>query len=97
MRERHLLGVINFALLRITPAYAGKTVGQIPQSKVVNGSPPRMRERLYNPYLVDGVNGITPAYAGKTLKNPNKMAISITETVKSHLLFKFKLSHRVVQ
>ncbi|EIK83057.1 hypothetical protein CGSMWGv1500E_02666 [Gardnerella vaginalis 1500E] len=41
--------------------------------------------------------GITPAYAGKTLKDPNKMTISITETVKSHLLFRFNLSQSVVQ
>ncbi|EIK86133.1 hypothetical protein CGSMWGv00703C2mash_01109 [Gardnerella pickettii 00703C2mash] len=41
--------------------------------------------------------GITPAYAGKTLKIPIKMAISITETVKFHLLFKFNLSQNMVQ
>ena len=56
-----------------------------------------MRERRANSATQAVDAGITPAYAGKTLKNPNKMAISITETVKSHLLFKFKLSHRVVQ
>ena len=30
------------------------------------GSPPRMRERLYNPQLSKHEGRITPAYAGKT-------------------------------
>ena len=41
--------------------------------------------------------GITPAYAGKTLKDPNKIAISITEIVKYHSLFKSNLPQKVAQ
>ena len=61
------------------------------------GSPPRMRERHACGYPDKTAHRITPAYAGKTLKDPNKMTISITETVKSHLLFRFNLSQSVVQ
>ncbi|EPI52310.1 hypothetical protein HMPREF1577_00788, partial [Gardnerella pickettii JCP8017A] len=61
------------------------------------GSPPRMRERPRLFLLMAVESRITPAYAGKTLKIPIKMAISITETVKFHLLFKFNLSQNMVQ
>ena len=61
------------------------------------GSPPRMRERPLLCLLTAVTLRITPAYAGKTLKIPIKMAISITETVKFHLLFKFNLSQNMVQ
>ena len=47
-----------------------------------------MRERPTRSRLRVAVVRITPAYAGKTLENPNKIAISMKETVKFHLLSK---------
>ena len=83
--------------MRDHPRVCGKDDNMKEQLLGETGSPPRMRERL-NLYTTDwGDEGITPAYAGKTLKIPIKMAISITETVKFHLLFKFNLSQNMVQ
>ena len=50
---------------RITPAYAGKSITEETMSKVIQGSPPRMRGKvILHGYIVFDV-GITPAYAGK--------------------------------
>ena len=56
-----------------------------------------MRERQVLVAMKWALLGITPAYAGKTLKDPNKIAISITEIVKYHSLFKSNLPQKVAQ
>ena len=100
------------------PRVCGKDRKISKSKRPPQGSPPRMRERLFCNSVLNFSEGITPAYAGKTvqdsaywqvagritpayagktLKIPIKMAISITETVKFHLLFKFNLSQNMVQ
>ena len=74
------------AVIRITPACAGKTTSYIPNAQPVQdhprvcgkntgeerytsgafGSPPRVREKLFNDAHVVEATGITPACAGKT-------------------------------
>ena len=53
-------------LVRITPAYAGKSPQIIRVSLSVRGSPPRMRGKGVNVAVSDALVGITPAYAGKS-------------------------------
>ena len=79
------------------PRVCGKDSAAYNQRMYSMGSPPRMRERRKEIKTNTTFFRITPAYAGKTLKIPIKMAISITETVKFHLLFKFNLSQNMVQ
>ena len=83
--------------MRDHPRVCGKDDNMKEQLLGETGSPPRMRERQIALIGVKYALRITPAYAGKTLKIPIKMAISITETVKFHLLFKFNLSQNMVQ
>ena len=49
----------------ITPAYAGKSSGQLPSWGSAAGSPPPMRGKVKVSFHRTCVNGITPAYAGK--------------------------------
>ena len=51
---------------RITPAYAGRTVGAMWTPHPDKGSPPRMRGELSGQSGGEAFNRITPAYAGRT-------------------------------
>ena len=51
---------------RITPAYAGKRLGDGHGKSPPNGSPPRMRGKGGIPGSCRTRKGITPAYAGKS-------------------------------
>ena len=51
--------------LRITPAYAGKSIVQLLIWCYVWGSPPPMRGKVFNTMTDYSMHGITPAYAGK--------------------------------
>ena len=50
----------------ITPAYAGKSKGQVSGAITGQGSPPRMRGRVFRSAGAAFRAGITPAYAGKS-------------------------------
>ena len=51
--------------LRITPAYAGKSIGHRRTRQNDAGSPPRMRGKVAAISAYNAAPGITPAYAGK--------------------------------
>ena len=52
--------------MRITPAYAGKSMNVLRPFCNINGSPPRMRGKVPETYRYVAGYGITPAYAGKS-------------------------------
>ncbi|KFN89178.1 hypothetical protein TMUPMC115_2560 [Tetragenococcus muriaticus PMC-11-5] len=66
MRERLLRFRFLIQVLRITPAYAGKTFNHTKTAWPILGSPPLMRERLDDTGGDGSDLRITPAYAGKT-------------------------------
>src|SRR5690554_6274351 len=53
-------------LWRDHPRVCGKDTLASTCELAVKGSPPRMRERLYEEHEEEAEQGITPAYAGKT-------------------------------
>ena len=53
-------------MIRITPAYAGKSIEERNPSDYVLGSPPPMRGKGHNSKILEIQNRITPAYAGKS-------------------------------
>ena len=55
-------------LLRITPAYAGKSRFSANLETAISGSPPLTRGKAVTGEIVEGILGITPAYAGKRKK-----------------------------
>ena len=56
----------DFDLVRITPAYAGKSIIRCTISSVFPGSPPPMRGKAPVHLLSTTEIRITPAYAGKS-------------------------------
>ena len=70
MRGKGLGQLLDVAVGRITPAYAGKSSSSRCPLYLYIGSPPPMRGKgYYNTFqIVD--DGITPAYAGKSLFTP---------------------------
>ena len=68
-RERLFLLQVQSHRLRITPAYAGKTIADILCKVHELGSPPHTRERPKWLLIRRNKLRITPAYAGKTSNN----------------------------
>ena len=56
----------EFDRVRITPAYAGKSLYDIFFDITISGSPPPMRGKGKGAIAGIGTAGITPAYAGKS-------------------------------
>ena len=55
--------------MRITPAYAGKSLTVSQKLEITHGSPPPMRGKEYKQQSEQLAAGITPAYAGKSVKS----------------------------
>ena len=66
MRGKDATIEFRVPVLGITPAYAGKSVGQCRLVLNDYGSPPPMRGKVKIPVVVGYKNRITPAYAGKS-------------------------------
>ena len=66
MRGKPLFSALGGNNSRITPADAGKTIEVEAYSRIVEGSPPRMRGKLVRGSVTAIRLGITPADAGKT-------------------------------
>ena len=69
MRGKVISSPSTNSYLRITPAYAGKSIFPETVLIVISGSPPPMRGKApaYDPKQAN--NRITPAYAGKSFSN----------------------------
>ena len=68
MRGKDRLFNLFKLVIRITPAYAGKSLWEFGLDRWPRGSPPRMRGKGRNLAGRVGTDGITPAYAGKSAK-----------------------------
>ena len=66
MRGKENSGGCKRCCIRITPAYAGKSLPKSWRNMTQKGSPPPMRGKEYRRYLRRNERGITPAYAGKS-------------------------------
>ena len=66
MRVKHHFMRFQSAIIRITPAHAGKTPKSDHVLAITKGSPPRMRVKLLSNSKLHQQCGITPAHAGKT-------------------------------
>ena len=65
MRGKDSFPLREALALRITPAYAGKSLFRISDDTLIFGSPPPMRGKVLRTLGKLGKVGITPAYAGK--------------------------------
>ena len=74
MRGKVFLAPLVLSVIRITPAYAGKSGVQFFLFAPSLGSPPPMRGKERNIIMEIMQMGITPAYAGKR-KNPEVVAV----------------------
>ena len=66
MRGKATINPTGFKLMRITPAYAGKSPQQEDTRKNQRGSPPPMRGKVSISVPIPFSERITPAYAGKS-------------------------------
>ena len=69
MREKQNLLVFANLNLRITPAYAGKTILLVSQLILYKDHPRVCGKNVYQKRKVAIMDRITPAYAGKTVDN----------------------------
>ena len=67
MRGKVYDAIDTMRLMRITPAYAGKSFCPCKFHSVGQGSPPPMRGKVLVHMLLFQYHGITPAYAGKRM------------------------------
>ena len=74
MRGKARKRVFFWKSLRITPAYAGKSLTVSQKLEITHGSPPPMRGKVYAyaNHLLS--RGITPAYAGKRVQAAERAA-----------------------
>ena len=66
MRGKDSVTLYPDHVVRITPAYAGKSPHTIPADRLSVGSPPPMRGKAFQKQIPVHDTGITPAYAGKS-------------------------------
>ncbi len=66
MRGKVILQLFRQPMVRITPAYAGKSGTVLTSEKFGKGSPPPMRGKALVMSMHTEKDRITPAYAGKS-------------------------------
>ena len=76
MRGKENSGGCKRCCIRITPAYAGKSLPKSWRNMTQKGSPPPMRGKEYRRYLRRNERGITPAYAGKRAVSGISLALT---------------------